>query len=354
MNWIRPAIVLMLMLVLSGCVAPSPPTAAPTAPPAKPTVAATESLDTLYAAAKQEGQMVLYGTLNTQFAQPLIDKFSQRYPGIKVNYNRQQAEKLSAIMQQEAGAGKMTWDVLDGPEDMFVTWANNNYVQPYVSPSASSFPNELKDPAGMWVSDRVNPQSLVVNTDLVKPDELPTTWTDMVDPRWKGRIAIDDTNVLLFVAMKDHWGAQKATDYLRGIAANQPRLEASNATIAQLLGAGEFGVAAGIYTDAPHAMQQQGAPVKIIGADPVFVQLQLIGMGAKGANPNAAKLYISWLLGDDGQVALGEVGVVPARPDKYQSATAFIGATSTVIISPAQAAKAPDSTAEFNQILGIK
>src|SRR5713226_9982608 len=141
MNWIRPAIVLMLMLVLvlmlSACVAPSPPTAAPTVPPAKPTVAATESLDTLYAAAKQEGQMVLYGTLNTQFAQPLIDKFSQRYPGIKVNYNRQQAEKLSAIMQQEAGAGNMSWDVLDGPEDMFVTWANNNYVQPYVSPSAS-------------------------------------------------------------------------------------------------------------------------------------------------------------------------------------------------------------------------
>src|SRR5216683_2925257 len=319
MNWIRPAIVLMLML--SACVAPSPPTAAPTVPPAKPTVAATESLDTLYAAAKQEGQMVLYGTLNTQFAQPLIDKFSARYPGIKVNYNRQQAEKLSAIMQQEAAAGNMSWDVLDGPEDMFVLWANSKYVQAYTSPAASSFPNELKDPAGMWVSDRVNPQSLVVNTDLVKADELPMTWTDMVDPRWKGRLAIDDTNVLLYVAMKDHWGAQRATDYLRGIAANQPRLEASNATIAQLLGAGEFGV----------------------GAGPVFVQLQLLGLGAKGAHPNAGKLYISWLLGDDGQTALNEVGVVPARPDKYQLATAFIGAKNTVIISPAQAAKAPES-----------
>ncbi len=351
MNWMRVAIVVLLC----GCAAPTPPAAAPTTKPA------AESLDSLYAAAKSEGQMALYGTLNTQFAQPLIDKFSARYPGIKVNYNRQQAEKLSAIMQQEAAAGNMSWDVLDGPEDMFVLWANNKYVQAYTSPAASSFPNELKDPAGMWVSpagmwvsDRVNPQSLVVNTDLVKPEELPTTWTDMVDQRWKGRIAIDDTNVLLFVAMKDHWGAQKATDYLRGLAANQPRLEASNATIAQLLGAGEFGVAAGIYTDAPHAMQQQGAPVKIIGADPVFVQLQLIGLGAKGAHPNAGKLYISWLLGDDGQTALNEVGVVPARPDKYQLATAFIGAKNTVIISPAQAAKAPESTAEFNQILGIK
>src|SRR5258707_7384236 len=241
----------------------------------------------------------------------MIDICAARYGAIKSNNTRQQAEKLSAIIKQEGAAGNMSWDVLDGPEDMFVLWANNKYVQAYTSPAASSFPSELKDPAGMWVSDRVNPQSLVVNTDLVKADELPTTWTDMIDPRWKGRLAIDDTNVLLYVAMKDHWGAQKATDYLRGIAANQPRLEASNATIAQLLGAGEFGVAAGIYTDAPHAMQQQGAPVKIIGADPLFVQLQLLGLGAKGAHPNAGKLYISWLLGDDGQTALNEAGVVP-------------------------------------------
>src|SRR5436853_7672750 len=115
MSWIRVAMVLLL----TACAAPSPPAAAPptAAPPAKPTAGAAESLDTLYAAAKTEGQMTLYGTLNTQFAQPLIDKFAQRYPGIKVTYNRQQAEKLSAIMQQEATAGKMTWDVLDGRED---------------------------------------------------------------------------------------------------------------------------------------------------------------------------------------------------------------------------------------------
>lgn len=346
---------LTMVLVGGACTSPSLPANQPTAVPslAKPTAGA-ESLEALYTAAKQEGQITLYGTLNTQFAQPLIDKFSQRYPGIKISYNRQQADKLTTVMQQEAAAGKMTWDVVEGPEDAFYAWAQTNYVQPYVSPSAISFPSDLRDPAGRWVSDRVNPESLVVNTDLVKADELPRTWTDMVDPRWKGRIAIDGTNVLLFAAMKDQWGGQKATDYLRGIAANQPRLESSNTTIAQLLGAGEFGVAVGIYTDAPHVLQQQGAPVKVIGADPVFVQLQLIGLGARAANPNAAKLYIGWLLADDGQAALDEIGVIPARPDKYQSATAFIGAQSTVIISPALAAQAPDSLAEFNQILGIK
>jgi iron(III) transport system substrate-binding protein len=176
----------------------------------------------------------------------------------------------------------------------------------------------------------------------------------MTDPRWKARFAIDGTNVLLYAAMRDQWGAQKASDYLRGIAANQPRLEQSNTTIAQLLGAGEFSAAVGIYADAPHALMQQGAPLKVIGPDPVFVQLQLVGLGVQAPNPNAARLFITWLLSDEGQADLDAVGVLPARQDKYQAATAFIGAPNTVIISPALAAKAPEQLAEFNQILGIK
>jgi iron(III) transport system substrate-binding protein len=352
-HWLLTLVLTVATISVAGACAPAPAPSS-TQPAAGPTTTQAETLDALYAAAKQEGQLTFYSTLNTQFGQPLIDKFSQKYPGIKINYNRQQAEKLTQVMQQEAAAGKMTWDVVEGPEDAFYGYVQSKYVQPYASAAAASFPADLKDPAGMWVADRVNPQSLVVNTNLVKPEEMPKTWTDMLDPRWKGRLAIDGTNVLLYAAMKDQWGAQKAGDYLRGLAANQPRLESSNTTIAQLLGAGEFSVAVGIYTDAPHALQQQGAPVKVIGADPVFVQLQLVGLGAQAPDPNAAKLFISWLVGDDGQTGLDAVGVVPARPDKYQAATAFIGAPNTVIISPALAAKAGDSTAEFNQILGIK
>jgi iron(III) transport system substrate-binding protein len=357
-GWWPRAALLVGAVIFGGACAPAVP-AQPTAPAqavaqVQPAPPSAESLDALYAAAQKEGQLTIYSTLNTQFGQPLVDKFTQRYPGIKINYNRQQAEKLTQIMQQEAAAGKMTWDVVEGPEDAFFGYVQSQYVQAYVSPSAASFPGELKDAAGMWTSDRVNPQSLVVNTDQVKQEEMPKTWTDMDDSRWKGRMAIDGTNVLLYAAMKDQWGAQKAGDYLRGIAANQPRLESSNTTIAQLLGAGEFSAAVGIYTDAAHALQQQGAPIKVIGADPVFVQLQLVGLGAQAPDANAAKLFISWLLGDEGQAGLDAVGVVPARPDKYQAATAFIGAPSTVIISPTLAAKAPELTGEFNQILGIK
>jgi iron(III) transport system substrate-binding protein len=348
-------LVTLISIELGVACAPAPtapPTAAPaTAANAKPTA---QSLDALYAAAKTEGQVALYSTLNTTYSKPLIDKFAARFPGVTVSHNRQLAEKLTEIMKQEASAGKMTWDVVEGPEDAFFGWNQSNYLQAYVPDQAATYSSDRKDPAGMWVSDRVNPETVALNTDLVKADEMPKTWTDMTDPRWKGRIAFDSTNVLLYAAMKDTWGAQKAGDYLRGIAANQPRLETSQATIAQLLAAGEFGAAVGTYIDTPHALQQKGAPIKIIGADPLFVQLQLVGLGVQAPHPNAAKLFINWLLSDEGQTAMNEVGVVPAQPEKYKAATEFIGPSNTVVISPALAVKAPDLTAEFNQILGIK
>ena len=344
-------VALSLVALATAC-APAPAAPSTAAPAnAKPVA---ESMDALYAAAKTEGQVALYSTLNTTYSQPLIAKFAEQFPGVTVNHNRQLAEKLTEIMKQEASAGKMTWDVVEGPEDAFFAWNQSKYLQAYVAGQAATYSNDRKDPAGMWVSDRVNPETVALNSDLVKADEMPKTWTDMTDPRWKGRLAVDGTNVLLYAAMKEAWGAQKAGDFLKGIAANQPRLESSQATIAQLLAAGEFGAAVGTYIDTPHALQQKGAPIKIIGADPVFVQLQLVGLGAQAPHPNAAKLFINWLLSDAGQTAMNEVGVVPAQPDKYKAATEFLGAPNTVVISPELAAKAPDLTQEFNQILGIK
>src|SRR5579872_6041572 len=126
MRWSDGLIVMLLTGVVVACT--GAPAASPTRAPAAAAAATAPSLDALYAAAKQEGQLTLYTTLNTQFGQPLIDKFSQRYPGIAVKYNRQQAEQLTQVMQQEAGTGKMGWDVVEGPEDAFFGYIQSKYV----------------------------------------------------------------------------------------------------------------------------------------------------------------------------------------------------------------------------------
>jgi ABC-type Fe3+ transport system substrate-binding protein len=371
-------------LALSACGTASPPPTAPTAAPAataaaapKPTAAPTtasaaapttaaakptapgaaaapaEDLNALYQAAKQEGELSFYTTLNTNNGQPVIEKFMARYPGVKVNYNRQTSEKLEEVMNQEAKAGKMGWDVVECNEDVFVRFVASKYLQEYAPGVAAKYPDNLKDPSKMWVTDRVNAFAPSLNTNLVKPEEYPKTWDDLTKPNWKGRIAVEQGSVLLFTATKAEWGDAKALTFWKGIAANNPSIRSGNTESAQLLAAGEFPLAVNIYTGEPNRLALQGAPTKVTPVDPVFLQLQLIGLGAKSAHPNAAKLFINWFLDDEGQKALNENGILAARPDIFQQAAGYLGDTRIVPIKPEIAEKSGADTDEWRQTMGI-
>jgi iron(III) transport system substrate-binding protein len=371
----------VLGLFLSACAAPTAPAptsapaaaakptdapkpAAPTtaaAAAAKPTeaakpaaaAAAAESMDALYDAAKKEGEFNFYTTLNTNNGQPVVEKFMAKYPGVKVNYNRQTSEKLEEVMSSEAKAGKMTWDVVESNEDVMARLITSGFLQAYTPAVASKYPDNLKDPKGMWVTDRVNPQTPSVNTNLVKSEEYPKAWDDLTKPTWKGRLAIEQGNVLLFTATKAEWGNDKALAFWKGVAANQPSIRSGNTDTAQLLAAGEFPLAVNIYTGEPNRLAMQGAPTKVVPLDPVFLQLQLVGIGAKSEHPNAAKLFINWFLDDEGQKALNDNGILAARPDVFQQGASYLGSARILPISPDVAAKSGSDIDEWRQTMGI-
>jgi iron(III) transport system substrate-binding protein len=344
----RATLVILALLLASGCSAGAPAASQPATQATKP------AADPLYDAARQEGELNFYTTLNTQNGQPVVEKFMARYPGVKVNYNRQTSEKLEEVMNQEARAGKMTWDVVETNEDVMVRFIAGGYLQPYTPSSAAKYPDNLKDAKNLWVSDRVNPQTPSLNTNLVKPDEYPKTWDDLTQPTWKGRLAIEQGNVLLFTATKAEWGPDKALTFWKGIAANQPSIRSGNTDTAQLLAAGEFPLAVNIYSGEPNRLAKQGAPTKVIPLDPVFLQLQTIGMGAKGEHPSAAKLFLNWFLDDEGQRALADADILPARPDIFQQSAAYLGNTRLLPIPPDVAAKAGDDLDQWRQTMGIQ
>src|SRR5919201_193467 len=256
-------------------------------------------------------------------------------------------------MNQEARAGKMTWDVVETNEDVMVRFIASGYLQAYTPPAAARYPDSLKDPKNLWVTDRVNAQTPSLNTNLVKADEYPKAWDDLTQPSWKGRLAIEQGNVLLFTATKAEWGIDKALTFWKGIAANQPSIRSGNTDTAQLLAAGEFPLAVNIYTGEPNRLAKQGAPTKVIPLDPVFLQLQVIGVGARTEHPNAAKLFINWLLDDEGQKALDDNGVLPAKPEQFKQGAAYLGDTRLVAIPPDVAAKSGDDLDQWRQILGL-
>ena len=141
--------------------------------------------------------------------------------------------------------------------------------------------------------------------------------------------------------------------FWKGIAANQPSIRSGNTESAQLMAAGEFPLAVNIYPGEPNRLAAQGAPTKVTPVDPVFLQLQLIGLGAKSAHPNAAKLFVNWFLDDEGQKALNDNGILAARPDIFQQGAAYLGNTRIVPIKPEIAAKSAGDTDEWRQLMGI-
>jgi iron(III) transport system substrate-binding protein len=167
-------------------------------------------------------------------------------------------------------------------------------------------------------------------------------------------MALDETNVLLFTATKAEWGTDRAVAFWKGIAANQPSIRSGNTETAQLLAAGEFPLAINIYTAEPGRLVEQGAPVKVIPLDPVFLQLQMVALGAKGEHPNAARLFINWLLDDDGQKALADNGIPAARPEFLRKVAPYLGDVRLLPIAPDVAVKATDDRDEWRQIMGIR
>jgi iron(III) transport system substrate-binding protein len=248
----------------------------------------------------------------------------------------------------------MTWDVVETNEDVMVRFIASGYLQAYTPPAAARYPDSLKDPKNLWVTDRVNAQTPSLNTNLVKADEYPKAWDDLTQPTWKGRLAIEQGNVLLFTATKAEWGVDRALAFWKGIAANQPSIRSGNTDTAQLLAAGEFPLAVNIYAGEPNRLAKQGAPTKVIPLEPVFLQLQTIGMGAKGEHPNAARLFINWFLDDEGQQQLAAVDILPARPDVFQQAAAYLGNARLLPIPPEVAARAGDDLDQWRQTMGIQ
>jgi iron(III) transport system substrate-binding protein len=331
------------------------PTTAPAAAAApKPAAPAAEDMNALYQAAKQEGEFNFYTTLNTNNGQPVIEKFMAKYPGVKVNYNRQSSEKLEEVMNQEGKAGKLNWDVVECNEDVYVRLVDSHFLTAYTPTVAAKYPDNLKDPNGTWITDRVNAQTPSLNTNLVKPEEYPKTWDDLTKPSWKGKLAIEEGNVLLFSATKAEWGNDKALAFWKGIAANQPSIRSGNTETAQLLAAGEFPLAVNIYAGEPNRLATQGAPTKVIALDPVFLQLQLLGLGAKSEHPNAAKLFINWFLDDEGQQSLNENGILAARPDVFKAGATYLGDTRSLPIKPEVAAKSGADIDQWRQTMGIQ
>jgi iron(III) transport system substrate-binding protein len=271
-------------------------------------------------AAKKEGEVVIYTTLIVdQIVRPMIKAFRAQVAGIDVKFVRGDSSQLLVKLSNEGRAGRVQadiWHLSDGIAPLL----KENLAAPLDLPSARGLPAELVDPKGNWVATNLSTRSLAYNTQLVTADQVPRTHKDLLDPRWKGQLVWHPYSIaggygFIGVVLKS-MGEENGMRYLRALAKQNivPLPVAARAVLDRVI-AGEYPI--GLDMNSSHAAISAalGAPVRFVPLDPVTMTMQIAGLSRGAPHPNAAKLFLDFMIARAGQEVFRDADYIPMRPD---------------------------------------
>jgi len=265
--------------------------------------------------AKTEDEVVLYSSLNNEQIVTLVDAFKKKYPSIKPSFYRGTSERVLQRVVTEAKAGRFAADVVTSAGFQVQLLKESALTQRFVPPEASAFTEGFKDPEGHWVSVHSLLNSMAYNTQLVNLNEAPKKYEDLLAPRWKGRLGVNLQDPEWYVSLQRRWGKEKARNFLKALAAQQPGVRDGHNITAQLLAAGEFHAVSNTYAHIAARIKSQGGPVQYVFDEPVITYVHPITLMKAAPHPNAGKLLISFILSIEGQRMLRDQGRIPSHRD---------------------------------------
>jgi iron(III) transport system substrate-binding protein len=263
--------------------------------------------------AKKEGNLVWYTSMNVTESKPLVDDFEKQYPFIKTELFRASGEKIQNRVTTEVRAGKWEFDLVSISE--IGTLVEAKALSPYVSPESKAFIKQFKHPEGYWTAVYSNYYVPGYNTRQVSEKDAPKRWEDFLDPKWKGKISMDQEDYPWYVTLLAAWGKERTQKFMTALAKQDIQWRKGHTLIAQLMGAGEFPVAI-VYAHRAESDKKKGAPVEWVHTvDPIVAAVNSVGLGAKPKNPNSARLLIDFILSKKAQEKIRSFNRVPARGD---------------------------------------
>jgi iron(III) transport system substrate-binding protein len=261
--------------------------------------------------ARQEGTLALYTSLAPTESKPLADAFEKKY-GIKVELWRALSDKVVQRVVTEAQGKRFTVDVVEtnGPEMEML--AREKLLAEFHSPYIADLPAAAIPPHRTWMPDRMNYFVVGYNTQKVQRSELPATYEGFTDPKWKGRIGLEATDAEWMATLIKTWGHEKGMDFFRKLSAMRPDVRKGHVLLAELVAAGEVPVGLTMYNSNIESLKRKGAPIDFVPVQPVAARPQGIGVARNAPHPNAALLFVDFVLSPEGQKLFESMGRVPA------------------------------------------
>jgi ABC-type Fe3+ transport system substrate-binding protein len=272
-------------------------------------LARAESMDELYAKAKLEQTLVLYGAGPTGSHERWIKDFEQRFPGIKVALTGGLSNGLNRRIEQQLANKRMETDlaIFQTIQD-FVRWKKAGALLLFKPEGSDAIDPAYKDEDGAFTAVSVNTVVYAYNIARVSPAEVPKSALDFLKPLFQGQLittdpAEDDAGLSVFNLIVEKYG----WDYMDKYMAQKPAFVTSgHADVSNAIAAGEK-LATFDSTSTTPRLKAQGKPIEPVfsQADPTPVFLVGAAIFKDAPHPNAAKLYLNWYLAKEQQSRSG-------------------------------------------------
>jgi iron(III) transport system substrate-binding protein len=252
----------------------------------------------LLAGARKEGALTVYTSATVDDMGVITAAFEKKY-GIKVKLWRAGSEKVLQRTVTEASGRRYDVDIIEtnGPE--LESLHREKLLQEVKSPYHADLIAPAIQPHGEWAGTRLNIFTMAYNTNLVKKEDLPKSYEDLLHPRWKGKLGIEAEDLDWFAAVIDQLGEAKGLKLFRDIVAvNGLSVRKGHTLLTNMVASGEVPLSLTVYNYKAEQLKKKGAPIQWFAFPPAIARPNGVAVARHAPNPNAAVLFYDFMLSD--------------------------------------------------------
>jgi iron(III) transport system substrate-binding protein len=263
--------------------------------------------------ARREGVLAMYSNAPTDDNAALVGAFQKKY-GIKVNLYRASSEEIRQRTLAEAGARRSDVDFILNNGPAIEATASEQLLQEVKSPYLADLMPGAVPAHRQWAGFCLNVLVQAYNTNLVRKAELPASYQDLLDPRWKGRIAIEADDSDWFGGLMEKLGEERGLKLFRDIAAtNGFSARKGHTLLTNFVVAGEAPLALTVFNYTAQQLKRQGAPIDWFALNPLISMPNSVAIARMAPHPSAAVLMFDFMLSDAQKVLADRDYVVTDR-----------------------------------------
>jgi iron(III) transport system substrate-binding protein len=301
--------VLTVLGLLAGAAAPA---AAQTTPAELATYSGADRSQKLIDGAKKEGTLMIYTSATVEDMKALTDAFEKKY-GIKTQVWRASGENVVQRAVTEARGKRYDVDVFETDGPVMESLYREKILQEVNLPIFADLAPDAVRPHKQWIGDRLQIFTAAYNTNQIKKADLPKSYEDLLDPKWKGKLGVEAADVDWFEGVVTAMGEEKGLKLFRDIVAkNGISVRKGHTLLSNLVVSGEVPLALTNYLYKVTQLNHDGAPIEGFPLPPDLARFQGTGMSAHSPHPHAAVLFLDWLL-SDGQEILAKRDFFPSN-----------------------------------------